>query len=133
MALPEMQWSGIPLHADHGIAQISTYQVSTGAVERTITRAQTHGVHDLVTNARCNKVSVVSRHHCSDGIAAKIACVRGEGETVEALGKAHGSVIFPAAIQAGDGSELAAHAGIDFVLIAEILNYAGAEIGGHRR
>ncbi len=72
---------------------------------------------------------MVSRHHCGDGITAKVAGVRGEGETAETLGKAHGSVIFPAAIQTGDGSELAVYAGIDPVPIAKILDYAGAEVG----
>src|SRR5579864_7505142 len=129
MALPEMQRSGIPLHANHGIAQISTHQVSTGAVERTITRAKAHAVRDLVTNARCNIVSVVSRNHCGDRVAAKVTCVCGECETAETFGKAHSGVIFPVAIQTGDGSELAAYAGIDSVAIAKILDDVGAEVG----
>src|SRR4051794_10290365 len=120
LALPEMQRSRIPLNADDRITQISTYQVSARPMKRTIARAKAHGVHEFVANARCNKVSVISRHHGGDGIAAKIACVCGESKTANPLGKAHGSVIFPAAIQPRDGCELAVHAGIDFVLVTKI-------------
>src|ERR1700732_2834945 len=101
MALPEMQRRRIPLNADDYVAQISTHQVSAGAVERTIARAQAHGVHDLVANAGCNKVSVVSRHHGGDGIAAKVAGVGSEGKAADALSEADSGVIFPAAVQTG--------------------------------
>src|ERR1051326_4978119 len=103
-----MQRSGIPLHADYRIAQISRHQVSAGTVEGTIARAQAHGICNLVTNARRNIVSVVSRHDCSEGVAAEVPCVRGECETAQTLGEAHCGIIFPVAIQTSDGSELAA-------------------------
>src|ERR1051326_257256 len=128
-----MQRSGIPLHANHRIAQISSHQVSTGAVEGTITGAQAHAVRDFVTNARCNIVSVVSRHHCREGVAAEVARVRGECETTEALGEAHCGIVFPVAVQTSNSAELTAYAGIDPVSIAKVLYEAGAEVGRQRR
>src|ERR1041385_6079328 len=122
-----MQRSGIPLNSDDRIAQISTHQISAGTVERTITRAQAHGIRDLVTNARCNIVSVVRRHHWGNRVAAKVARVRSECETAKTLGKAHCRIVFPVAIQAGDGRELTAHGGIDLVAVAKILDDAGTE------
>src|SRR6266404_2554486 len=102
-------------------------------MEGAVACIDTQIIYDVVAHARGHKVAAISRKQVYDGRSTQVPGVCNKAVTAVGFGKADGSVVLPAAIQTGDGGKHAIRRSVDSVLVAEILDQTGAEIGRLRR